>query len=267
MGNDNNSLQAVKEYLDFARDIAEEGGARLIEGLNSERKISYKGRVDLVTEMDRENERLLVKRISEKYPSHDILAEEGSSKNTGSPYKWIIDPLDGTTNYAHGFGFFCVSVALWEKETGPLAAAVHAPFLRELYEAGRGSGAFLNGRSINVSRVDKIENALLATGFPYDVRESGDNIEHFKTFLMRARGVRRPGSAAIDLCQVAAGRFDGFWEIKLNPWDTAAGFLIVEEAGGKVSDFDGEVYDPYKKKILATNGHIHEEMKEVLSEK
>ncbi len=261
MGQDKYTL-----FLEVARTLARESAGLLIQNFSQERKIEYKGAIDLVTEMDRQSQDLIVEGIEKEFPLHSILGEEGENKKTSSPYMWVVDPLDGTTNYAHGFGFFAVSVALLKKPDNIIAAAVNAPYLNEEYTAVKGGGAFLNGEPIKVSRTAALERALLATGFPYDVRESGDNIEYFNRFLLRSQAVRRPGSAAIDLCMVAAGRFDGFWELKLSPWDTAAGVLIIREAGGEVSDLNGEKFNLYGDRILASNGLIHNEMKGILNE-
>ncbi|MBN2407845.1 MAG: inositol monophosphatase [Elusimicrobia bacterium] len=251
-------------YFETALSAADMAGRLLLDNFYSEREISYKGRINLVTEMDTRSEELIVDELKKKYPGHDILAEEGSYKDKSSDYQWIIDPLDGTTNYAHEFGFFCVSVALRKRDEGIILGVVNAPYLRECYTAVKGGGAYLNGRKIRVSSIDDVEKSMVATGFPYDVKDSHTNFEYFKRFVLRAQAVRRPGSAALDLCAVAAGKFDGFWEMKLYPWDTAAGCLIVEEAGGRVTDFEGGPFDPFKKEVIATNGLIHDKMLEVL---
>ncbi|MGM0440971.1 MAG: inositol monophosphatase family protein [Elusimicrobiota bacterium] len=258
MGNNNNKI-----YLEHAVKTAREAGDFLLKNFTNKQDISYKGRINLVTRMDEESEKMIVNSISEKFPDHSILAEEGDYDKRESPYLWIVDPLDGTTNYAHGFGFFGVSIAL-EYRGEIIAGVVNAPYIGELYTALRGEGSRLNGERIEVSETSELEKSLVTTGFPYDIKETGDNIENFNRFLMKTRAVRRPGSAAIDLCSVAAGKFDGFWELKLEPWDTAAGFLIVEEAGGRVTDFEGNRYSPYQKEILASNSHIHEDMRKEL---
>jgi len=259
VGHDN-----YKVYTEVAVGAAEKAGTLLLNNFSKERKVSFKGRIDLVTEMDVKSEELIVSYLKQKFPEHGILAEEKSTEESDSEYRWIIDPLDGTTNYAHGFGFWAVSIALEHREEGIVSAAVYAPYLNELYKAQKGQGAFLNGKSIRVSAEQELVRSMVATGFPYDTDEARANLELFKKFILTAQAVRRPGSAAIDLCCVASGKFDGFWEMKLKPWDQAAGFLIVEEAGGKVTDFDGGGFNPYKKKILATNGRIHEKMIEVI---
>ncbi|MFC2061647.1 inositol monophosphatase family protein [Elusimicrobiota bacterium] len=260
MGRDN-----CKIYFKVAKSIALEAGKLLLDKFHDKREIGFKGRIDLVTEMDTRSEEFIVNSIKKHFPDHGILAEEGNKENTGAEYLWIIDPLDGTTNYAHGFGFFCVSIALAKKDEGIIVGVVYAPYLNECYTAVKGEGAYLNGKKIKVSEIGKLEQSLLATGFPYDIKESHANIDHFNRFLMKAQAVRRPGSAAIDMCAVAAGKFDGFWELKLNPWDVAAGSLIIREAGGDVTDFKGGFHDIYKQEILASNGLIHEDMREVIN--
>lgn len=260
MGHNNHKI-----YIEVAISIAKKAGKLLMDNFYSEKKIDYKGRINLVTEIDRRSEKLIVDNLKKEFPQHSILAEEGSRSEQNSEFLWLIDPLDGTTNYAHSFGFFAVSIALQERNRGVIAGVVFAPYLNECYSASRDAGAFLNDNKINVSNTNELEKSLLATGFPYDIKESHANIEYFNRFLLESQAVRRPGSAAIDLCCVAAGKFDGFWEMKLYPWDTAAGSLIVEEAGGKVTDFKGDKYDPYKKEILATNGLIHEDMKRIIN--
>ncbi|MEA3506039.1 MAG: inositol monophosphatase family protein [Elusimicrobiota bacterium] len=259
MGNNSNKI-----YIEVASRAAREAGSLLVENFTRPRKIKYKGRIDLVTGMDIESEKLIVDIISEEFPDHSILAEERDYENQAGGYRWIIDPLDGTSNYAHGFGFFCVSIALQDPEGKIIAGVVYAPYPDEFYKAVRGGGAFLNGQHMKVSRVRELEKAMVATGFPYDIAESHANIDNFNKFLLKTQAVRRPGAAALDLCCVAAGKFDGFWELMLNPWDTAAGVLIVEEAGGKVTDFSGGSYSIYDKKILASNGRIHNLMQEIL---
>jgi len=203
--------------------------------------------------------------IKKTFPSHSILSEEaGRSTPTDSGPTWIIDPLDGTTNYAHGYSRFCVSIGV-ELEDETVVGVVYDPLLDELYSAVRGEGATRNGRAIAVTREDKLDQAMLATGFAYDIhRAVDDNINHFASFAKAARALRRDGSAALDLCYVACGRFDGFWELKLHPWDVAAGILIVEEAGGRTSDFSGTNSCRSGRKIVASNSHIHEAMLEIL---
>jgi len=219
-------------------------------------KIEYKGDVDLVTEADRQSEALILSRIREQWPSHDVMGEEGSRIQTGSDYLWYIDPLDGTTNFAHGFPVFCVSIALEHKGTR-VAGAVFDPTRDELFAAELGRGAYLNHNRIAVSKIDNLAECLVATGFPSHKRHKNPNIFFYHQITLRTHGVRRAGSAALDLCSVAAGRVDGFWEFNLNPWDTAAGVLIAEEAGGRVSRFDGSSFQIDSRETLASNGLVH----------
>jgi myo-inositol-1(or 4)-monophosphatase len=255
--------------LDFAIETAREAGRVLAERFGSASlKVQHKGDIDLVTESDLAAERLIVGRIRNYYPRHDILAEEsGTSAQEGtgqSEYKWIVDPLDGTTNYAHGYPCFCVSIAL--EEAGELVIGViYDPTRDELFAAERGAGATLNGRRIRVSETSELNEALLCTGYPYDVRGRDDFARHFTNFILNAQGVRRDGSAALDLAYVACGRFDGFWEEGLRPWDVAAGAVLIKEAGGYVSRYDNSPLDIYAPPIMASNGLIHEEMMRVLS--
>lgn len=224
-------------------------------------KISNKeGINNLVTEADHASEKAIIETIREKFPDHFILCEESGEMPTESEYKWIIDPIDGTVNYAHGIPLCCVSIGV-EHKGKMILGAVFNPFLDEFYLAERGKGAFLNGKAIHVSDKTKVIDACVVTGFPYTYLDSDNGpLEVFERFLRKGVAVRRLGSAAIDLCWVAAGRFDAFYEHKLNAWDSAAGFLIVEEAGGKVTDFTGAYYSPYQEPIVATNGIIHDEM-------
>lgn len=243
---------------------ARRAGLLLKGRLGQKRQIKYKGAVNLVTEMDLLAEKVIVSEIRKRYPDHSLLAEEKTDLRADSPYRWIIDPLDGTTNYAHGFPVFSVSIAL-EKEGKVILGAVYDPTRDELFVAKKGQGTRLNGRKIRVSSTPKLSECLLATGFPYDIREAAaDNFDHFRNFALRAHAVRRAGSAALDLCYVAAGRFDGFWEMRLGPWDMAAGGLIVREAGGKVTDFLGNPVHLDGEHVLASNGKIHREMMRIL---
>ncbi len=260
MGNNN-----YKIFLEVACRVSSGAAGILLDSFRSGHKIDYKGAIDLVTEMDHRSEEFIVSELEKKFPSHTILAEEDTHKKKESPFTWIVDPLDGTTNYAHGFGFFAVSIALHKKDEGVIAGVVNAPYLRETYSAVKSGGSYLNGKKIEVSSASTLNESMLATGFPYDIRESGDNIDYFKRFLLKSRAVRRPGAAAIDLCLVASGVFDGFWELKLSPWDMAAGSLIVSEAGGEISGFKGRKFNLYGGEILASNGRIHDDMIEVLN--
>ncbi len=254
----------LDNHLDLAIHAAKESGAIQQEWLGKDKKVELKGEINLVTEVDRICEQRIVEIIKKTFPEHNILTEETPMPEGSSSYRWIIDPLDGTTNYAHGYPFFCTSIAL-ELEGRVVLGAIYDPLLDELFTAQQGQGAFLNGERIVVSKTERLTNALICTGFPYDLRESPvNNVDHFNNFIMEAQAVRRDGAAALDLCYVAAGRFDGFWELKLNPWDVAAGKLLVEEAGGLVTDFGGGSLNVYDQEILATNGRIHEEMIEVI---
>lgn len=252
--------------LNFAIDMARDAGGLLMQKLGAA-KVTNKGDIDLVTEADLASENLIIERIRSYYPQHGILAEEsGESVLVGgkrSEWKWVIDPLDGTTNYAHGYPCFCVSIAL--EHNGVLEiGVVYDPVRDEMFAAERGSGATLNDRRIRVSEIEELKDAMLVTGFPYNVRERPDFTRDFANFTMAAQAVRRDGSAAIDLAYVACGRFDGFWEDGLSPWDIAAGMLLIEEARGKVTNFDNEPLSIYTKKVLATNGLVHDDMLRVL---
>jgi myo-inositol-1(or 4)-monophosphatase len=259
VGNDNHKI-----YFKVGLRAAHKAGNLLLKNFLKKHEISYKSKIDLVTEMDTKAEELIVSHIKKNFPDHGILSEEKERKETGSEYIWLIDPLDGTVNYAHGFGFFCVSIALEHKEKGIVLGVVNAPYFNECYTAITGQGAYLNSKPVRVSDTGDLDKAMVATGFPYDIEESRANIDKFVRFLLQSQAVRRPGSAAIDMCLVAAGRFDGFWEMKLNPWDTAAGSLIIKEAGGTITDFGGGEFSPYGKEVLATNGRIHSQMMKVI---
>jgi myo-inositol-1(or 4)-monophosphatase len=217
--------------------------------------------------VDKLSEEAIFRIIREQYPDHHILSEEAGEMSSESAYKWIIDPIDGTVNYAHGVPLCCVSIAV-EKEGQMLMGAVYNPFLNELFFAEKGLGATLNNQKIAVSGNASLDSAFLITGFPYQWEDmDNDPIQVFSRFVKAGSPVRRLGSAAIDLCWVACGRFDGFWEHNLNAWDAAAGYLIVEEAGGKVTDFNGDVYSPYQRRLLATNGLIHDALLDAVNGK
>ncbi len=251
-------------YKDFAVEIALEAGRYLKDRLNEEHDVHYKGEIDLVTEVDRGCEALLIERIEKGYPGHGILAEETRGQASEREFTWIIDPLDGTTNYAHGYPVFCVSIAL-QQHGQVVLGAICNPMMDELFVVERGQGASLNGHRLRVSATDDLSRSLLSTGFPYDIRVNPDNnLNYFSSMAVRAQAIRRAGAAALDLAYVAAGRFDGFWELKLHPWDTAAGCLMVAEAGGTVTDLFGNPFDLYSPHVLATNGKIHETMAEIL---
>ncbi|MBX6422353.1 inositol monophosphatase family protein [Thermosulfurimonas sp. F29] len=252
--------------LEFLLEVAEEAARRagifLREHFTQPHRIGYKGKIDLVTEADPEAERLIVEILQTRAPDFPVLGEEVARAEPRGLY-WLVDPLDGTTNYAHGFPWFGVSLAFMENKE-PLVGVVYHPMQEEMFTAVRGRGATLNGRPIRVSDTVLPERALLATGFPYTIHEDPPGvIELFRAFLLRVRGIRRAGAASLDLAYVACGRFDGFWEPLLKPWDTAAGVLLVEEAGGRVSDYLGEPYHPFKKHVVASNGKIHDFMVEL----
>jgi myo-inositol-1(or 4)-monophosphatase len=255
----------TKNYLEAAIEIAQEAGKILREEFDRPAHITYKGDVDLVTQADKRSEQAIVERLTKYFPDHSVAAEEGTGHERASEFRWHVDPLDGTTNFAHGYPCFCVSIALAHKDT-VLAGVIYNPIYNELYAAARGEGATLNGKKISISKVETLATSLLCTGFPVHKRLANPNIHYYWDFTLCSHGVRRDGSAALDLACVAAGRFDGFWEFGLQKWDTAAGMLLVEEAGGKVSDFTGQRYALGGPVILATNGHIHEEMRRVALE-
>jgi myo-inositol-1(or 4)-monophosphatase len=254
-----------KDYLDAAIEIAQEAGKILREEFDRPIQISYKGDVDLVTQADKRSEEAIVAGLTKYFPEHSIAAEEGTGHESSTEFRWHVDPLDGTTNFAHGYPCFAVSIALAQRGE-LLAGVVYNPFYEELFAALRGGGATLNGKRIFVSTVDTLATSLLCTGFPVHKRLANPNMHYYWDFTSRSHGVRRDGSAALDLASVAAGRFDGFWEFGLKPWDTAAGVLLIEEAGGKVSDFAGQPYQLGGPVVLATNGVIHEETRGVALE-
>jgi myo-inositol-1(or 4)-monophosphatase len=249
-------------YLDVAIETALEAGQILREEYERPPDIAYKGDVDLVTQADKRSERAIVARICKYFPEHSISAEEGLGHVRSSEFRWHVDPLDGTTNFAHKYPCFSVSIAL-AQNSSVLAAVVYNPIHNELFAAARGEGATRNGKKISVSQVATLATSLLCTGFPVHKRRASPNIHYYYDFTLRSHGVRRDGSAALDLASVACGRFDGFWEFGLNAWDTAAGVLLVREAGGSVSDFHGEDYILGGPVVLATNSRIHEEMRQV----
>jgi myo-inositol-1(or 4)-monophosphatase len=260
----------MNERIEKVSDLARQAGEVHLARLGHVKHIEYKGAINLVTEVDRECEALIVDGLKEHFPDYDVLAEESFKKEreagrTGKGCKWIIDPLDGTVNFTHGFPFFCVSIAL--EEDGELTAGViYDPNRDELFAAAKGMGATLNGEPIHVSKEPELSQSMVATGFAYNVQEEErfDNLDNFANFVKLARAVRRPGSAATDLAWLACGRIDGFWELFLWPWDMAAGVCIIREAGGLVTSFDGSPYDLYGMQILASNGKIHDQMKDVL---
>jgi myo-inositol-1(or 4)-monophosphatase len=248
-GNHNTFVPAMSE-------IASEAGALLMDYFRQHVTIEYKGDADLVTVADRASEKLIRERIRRQFPTHDVLGEEEGLVDTGSDYRWYVDPLDGTTNFAHGFPVFCVSLAV-EHKGKRIAGVVYDPTRDEMFAAERGSGAYLNRQRMHVSKTANLAECLVATGFPSHKRHKNPNIFFYHHITLRTHGVRRAGSAALDLCYVAGGRLDGFWEFNLNPWDTAAGVLIVEEAGGKVTRFDGAPFEIDSRETLASNAIVH----------
>ncbi|MFH1091469.1 MAG: inositol monophosphatase family protein [Pseudomonadota bacterium] len=259
----------LERILETALEAARGAGRILFQGYDQPKSVRHKGEIDLVTQYDLASERYLVDQISTAFPGHAILAEEGGQTGLESPFRWYIDPLDGTTNYAHGFPVFCVSIA-FEALTGSgpqiQVGVVHDPLRNETYSSVKEQGTWLNGRRVFVSRQTQLDQALVATGFPYDIRRNPGRIfQRFQRMCLSAQGVRRAGSAALDLASVAAGRLDGFWEEHLAPWDTAAGMLLVLEAGGKVTDFQAGTYRPQLKEIIATNGRLHYNMIKALN--
>jgi len=253
------------DYLSIAVQAARTAGEIQRERLWDDNSVDFKGEKNLVTEVDRLSEDVIVRQLRAACPACDVLAEESGALDTGSALRWIIDPLDGTTNYAHGFPWFAVSIALEVSGVIHMGVVYH-PMMDELFTCVRGQGAWLNGEKITVSSRQPLKNCLLATGFPYDrTRSNENNFDNFFHFQLAARAVRRAGAAALDLAYVAAGRLDGFWECKLSPWDVAAGMLLVEEAGGTVTNHAGEPYPITDHRILASNGRIHQEMLQILS--
>ena len=262
------------EIAGAASAIAREAGALLRDYYRRGVATEYKGDVDLVTEADRASEKLIVERLHRAFPEHGVYGEEGTRSNMDGEYRWYIDPLDGTTNFAHGFPVFCVSMGLERrasslsaKQDGEIVAGViYDPLRDELYTAEKGKGAYLNGVPIHVSRVGELAEALLATGFPSRKRHDNPNIHFYQEFTLRSHGVRRAGAAALDLAYTACGRLDGFWEFNLNPWDTSAGALLVAEAGGSITTFDGSAFRLDSKEVLATNGLLRDELIELFEE-
>ncbi len=253
-------------FLQVAIAAAKEAGQIQMLHYGQTHSVEYKGEFNPVTEVDKRCDQTITQIILQSFPDHDLLTEESPFEKKGSPWKWIIDPLDGTTNYLHGYPCFCVSIGL-EAEGEMSLGVVYDPIHDELFLAEKGKGAFLNGNRIFVSREHVLDRSFLSTGFPYDVQENPDAyLPYFRQFIRQSLAIRRPGSAAIDLCYVAAGRFDGFWELKLHPWDMAAGALLITEAGGKVTDFKGQPMSIYAGETLASNGLIHEQMLQAIQE-
>jgi myo-inositol-1(or 4)-monophosphatase len=255
----------VLPFEGVAHTAVARAGALIRARYRERQEISFKSEVDLVTAVDRDAERILVDAIGEAFPDHAIVAEESAARRGRDGHCWYIDPLDGTTNFAHGYPHFAVSVGL-AHDGDLLFGLVYDPMREETFSAVRGAGARLNGAPIAVSDVDRLERALLATGFPYDRRQHVDfYLAYLRTAMLRAQGIRRAGAAALDLCWLACGRLDGFWEWKLRPWDTAAGRLIVTEAGGRVTDFAGGPHQLTGDETAATNGRLHDELMEMLA--
>jgi myo-inositol-1(or 4)-monophosphatase len=257
----------LKGFLRVAMKACRAAGRVQMKAFGGVQQVEHKGEIDLVTAIDRLSEERILGILTEAFPCHDCLAEERPPSGRGSEYLWVVDPLDGTTNYSRGFPVFAVSIALtWRRE--PIVGAVYSPVLDELFTALSGGGAFLNGSPIAVSAEARLDSAFLATGFPYDIRRSKrNNLDNFTRFATRCLALRRAGAAALDLAYVAAGRFDGFWELKLKPWDTAAGMLLVAEAGGKVTSPSGRAFRLGSRDIIASNGIIHRQMIDVLRRK
>jgi len=252
----------MNSFLEVAIETAQEAGAILVAEFSRPVNISYKGEVDLVTQADKRSEEAIVTRLRNHFPKHSIVAEEGGGQETDSPFRWHVDPLDGTTNFAHGYPCFAVSLGL-EEAGEPIVGVIYQPLTGELFTAAKGEGAYLNQKKISVSRIETLATSLLCTGFPSNKRAQNPNIQYYSDFTLRSHGVRRDGSAAMDLASVACGRFEAFWEFGLRTWDAAAGIVLVREAGGTVTHFDGQPYRLGDREIMATNGLIHQEMKEV----
>jgi myo-inositol-1(or 4)-monophosphatase len=251
-------MNVSASYLLPMQDVAREAGALLLSYFGKV-AIEYKGDVDLVTAADRNAEELIVSRIRQQWPGHDLVGEEGSRRETGSDFRWYIDPLDGTTNFAHGYPVFCVSIAL-EYRNERVAGVVFDPNRNEMFAAEMGAGARLNGNAVHVSKTSRLAESLVATGFPSHKRHKNPNIHFYHQITLRSHGVRRAGSAALDLCYVSCGRYDAFWEFNLNSWDTAAGVLLVQEAGGRVTNFTAGPFTIDSREVLASNGLLHDEL-------
>ena len=257
-----------------AAEIAREAGALLKRYYERGVQAEFKGDVDIVTEADRASEKLIGERLRTLFPEHGIFGEEGTRQQLEAEYRWYIDPLDGTTNFAHGFPYFCVSMGLEHRPAGTpadadgimVAAVIYEPLRDELFLAERGKGAWRNGHRMHVSKATMLQESLLATGFPSRKRHERPNVHFYQEFTLRSHGVRRAGAAAVDLAYVACGRLEGFWEFKLNPWDTAAGFLLVEEAGGEITRFDGSPFRLDSEEVLATNGAIGAEVRALFAD-
>ena len=268
------SLVKKFEFAHVAEGIARQAGAMLRGYFEKGVATEYKGDVDIVTEADRASEALIVEKLKAAFPGHGIYGEEGTRQGMESEYRWYVDPVDGTTNFAHGFPAFCVILGLEQRPAGlrpdedgvMVAGVIYDPLRDEMFSAERGKGAWLNGRPIHVSKTATLQESLTATGFPSQKRHTSPNIHFYQEITLRSHGVRRVGSAGLDLAYVACGRLDGFWEFNLNPWDTSAGYLLVEEAGGTMTHFDGEEFTLDSREVLATNGLILGEMQHLFTE-
>jgi len=247
-------------YVPDLEAIAREAGRLLMHYFARRVTIEYKGDVDLVTEADRASEKLIVERLQSRWPEHGVVGEEGTRSETDAEYRWYVDPLDGTTNFAHGYPVFCISIALARRDGQLEAGVLYDPTRDEMFAAERGLGATLNGNRLQVSRTKDLAESLLGTGFPSHKRHKNPNVHFYHQLTLRSHGVRRAGSAALDLANVSCGRYDGYWEFNLNPWDTAAGVLLVQEAGGMVTRFDGSPFRLDSREVLASNGLIHQEL-------
>ncbi|MFH1995842.1 MAG: inositol monophosphatase family protein [Candidatus Omnitrophota bacterium] len=257
-------MKSRAEYTRTAIQAAKKAGFYIQKSLGKVTTTSYKGAINIVTDVDTKAEEMIIRRIKKSFPGHSILAEEKGRDGAPGEFTWIIDPLDGTTNFFRRFPFYCVSIALEHKKE-VIAGVVYDPARKELFVAEKGNGAFLNGKRIRVSKVSKLSKGFVATGFAYGIKSAANsNIMNFNRFLKKSLAVRRAGAAALDLCYIACGIFDGFWEFDLNPWDCAAGYLLVREAGGKVTRFNGSKFSVYDSQILASNGKIHNQMSKLL---
>lgn len=262
------------EFAHVAEGIARQAGALLRDFYQKGVTAEYKGEADLVTAADRASEKLIVEQLKSAFPEHGIYGEEGTRDRLESEYRWYVDPLDGTTNFAHGFPAFCIILGLEHRPPGLAAEAdgeiiagiIYDPLRDEMFSAEKGRGSWLNGRQVKVSKVATLAESLTATGFPSQKRHENPNVHFYQQITLRSHGVRRAGSAGLDLAYVACGRIDGFWEFKLNPWDTSAGVLLVKEAGGTITHFDGGKFTLDSREVLATNGLIFEEMKHIFVE-
>ena len=258
------STSTHQNCLTVAMTAARKAGAYSKSKWGSNLNIEYKGDINLVTEVDKNSEKMIVEILQNHFPDHDILGEEGQGVRHDSPYRWIIDPLDGTTNFAHGYPLYAVSIALEHNNT-IIVGVVYDPLRDEMFSAIRGHGAFLNEKKIQVSNAPTLIRSLVGTGFSYIFKENpSESLDQFRSVILKVQGIRRDGVAAIDLCYVACGRYDGFWELNLFPWDMAAGLVILEEAGGRVTRFDGTAFSVYDKEILASNGKIHAEFSQAV---